>query len=345
MTAWALLLVLGADPAFGAKPAIAKGTGVVVELKDEREIKGIYLGRRDGAVWLGLDGGEIGVEPSTIRKITPVLTPDAEFLARKAALPPGDAAAWWELAAWAQSSNLPESARSAALHVISIQPDHTRARVFLGHGRYNGKWMTFEECQRSKGLVYYEGTWLTSKQVEAIGETRRGIPSTHVPTLDENRSSPMRGYVCTQESANNTYVHPGPAARPKKKAVMKGSGAIIFIRGGNEVSGLLIGEKDGAVIIGVDHGEVVIDKATILRMEARQTPEEEFLQKKNALESNDVDGRMALIRWAQESGLDGTADAEAYDLLVDYPNYSQARSFLRHKGQLQDANSAVGKDR
>lgn len=179
---WALALAVAFSPAAAAeKKRAAKkvpeiGSGVVLTLEEGRKVTGVYLGRRDGAVWVGLDGGEIGVEESTILAITPVKTAKPEFNKRKAALSPTDADGWWKLAVWAREKKLEESSREAAEFVLKIDPDHAEAHEFLGHVKLGERWAGFEESQRRKGLVQFEGEWMKEAEVREIKAERAKSP-------------------------------------------------------------------------------------------------------------------------------------------------------------------------
>jgi hypothetical protein len=172
----ALALILAAAPSFAKdKPPakeIAKGTGVIVTLNEGREVKGVYLGRHDGAVWVGLDGGEIGLEPETIVKIVPAKTDDSEFLKRKVELAPNDKAGHWGLAEWALKQGLDSSAKAQALIVVGLDPDHEKARRLLRHERIDGVWLEHDDAMQAKGFVQYKGDWISKEQFSRIEAAR-----------------------------------------------------------------------------------------------------------------------------------------------------------------------------
>lgn len=162
-------------PARKAKPP-AVGSGVVLTLAEGRQVTGLYLGRRDGAVWIGLDGGEIGVEESTILAIKPVKSAHAEYNRRKAKLSPTDADGWWKLAAWARDKKLEDPARVAAETVVRLDPHHEEAHKLLGHVKLGERWADFEESQRRKGMVKFEGEWRKENEVREIKAERAKSP-------------------------------------------------------------------------------------------------------------------------------------------------------------------------
>lgn len=213
-TTFALALYFGVSPARAAeakaaKPEIAIGAGVIVMLVGDREVQGVYLGRRDGAVWVGVDEGEIGLEENTVVKIVPSKTNDSEFLKRKAALEPKDATGHWKLAEWAISQGLESSAKSAAKIVVGLEPDHKEARQLLGHERYNGGWMAHDDVMREKGLVEYRGEWLVQAEVDAR-EQRRKMREDAAKSLAEQkvRIHTYNGYTPRRKRSgySDTYI-------------------------------------------------------------------------------------------------------------------------------------------
>lgn len=175
------LMLAAASLAQAAKPAgksakakkAVKGDGVVISLVGGKEVKGIYLGAHDEAVWVGMDGGEIGIEPDTIVKITVTQTDESEFNKRKEALDPKDLAGWSALAKWAETKGLEDSAKIAAANVVALQPENEEARAILGHVKHHGRWLEADEAKRAQGLILFEGEWLKPAEVESIRAARK----------------------------------------------------------------------------------------------------------------------------------------------------------------------------
>jgi hypothetical protein len=148
------------------------GTGVSVRLSNEREITGTFIGERDGAVWLGVDGGEVGLDPSDIVLVRKQENDDTEFRRRAARLG-RDAAGWWSLAQWAQQRGLPGSADEAARRVVELAPDHPGARQLLGQEKVGGAWLEEDAAMKAKGYVYHQGDWIKREEWERIEQGRR----------------------------------------------------------------------------------------------------------------------------------------------------------------------------
>ncbi len=204
----ALSLVLCANAAFAkdgkkTKKTIAKGESVTVTLKGEREVKGIYLGRHHNAVWVGVSGGEIGLDEDQVLTVTPTESPEHEFLRRKAALDAHDAKGFWELSMFASQNDLTPQAQSAAQHVLSIDPDHVEARAFFGYVKVNGSWMTFDQAEFRKGNVHVDGKWMSEEESKGYWESRRGSTrglnphrkTEQLPVQEDSSVRKVSGYI------------------------------------------------------------------------------------------------------------------------------------------------------
>lgn len=155
--AWALVLALIPPAAYAAeKPA--KGEIVTLTLTNGSTVEGKYQGEADGAFWVEFDGGgEAAIETSTIVK----MRTSSEYKRKAAALGSADTAGWWKLSQWAAAREEMASARAAASEVIHIDPEHAAARRFLGHEKIDGRWLSGDDLNRSKGLVTFNGEWMT----------------------------------------------------------------------------------------------------------------------------------------------------------------------------------------
>ena len=89
---------------------------------------------------------------------------------RLAALAPDDAEAIFEFGRWLDESEWPTRARRAYEEVLAQDPDHRGARRALGFKLYEGEWVSPDELNRRKGLVYFEddGRWYTRHDLEEL---------------------------------------------------------------------------------------------------------------------------------------------------------------------------------
>lgn len=170
-----VLAVLLALPAAAQQAAVylpPPGTGVSVGLSNQREIRGTFLGERDGAVWVGVDGGEVGLDPADIVTVRTQDNDDVEYR-RRAARAGRDAGAWWALAQWAKERGLHGSAEDSARRVVELSPEHAGARALLGQEKIGGAWLEHDAAMKAKGFVPYGGDWLKREEYERLERERR----------------------------------------------------------------------------------------------------------------------------------------------------------------------------
>jgi hypothetical protein len=89
------------------------------------------------------------------------------YRARAAALAPRDVAGWLDLAAWARSHAMATQAREAYDVVLATDPENASAHVGLGDVRVAGRWLSADDANRARGLVEFEGTWMTPDERQA----------------------------------------------------------------------------------------------------------------------------------------------------------------------------------
>ena len=83
-------------------------------------------------------------------------------------------------------------------------------------------------------------------------------------------------------------------------------------------------------------GSVTYPKFMVRRIEYRKTPGETYREKRDALEKDDLEGRLALARWCISNKLVEEALAEYRNVLEREPDHEEARAalgFQRHLGK------------
>ena len=124
-------------------------------------LEGEIVERRSDAIVVDIGGGTIGLPLTYVERIVPGPSPAARYRARAERLAPDDAAGWIALGHWARQQELRSQANDAFLQVLSQNPDNAAAHQALGHVRVGDQWMTREEGYRARGLVSYDGRWMT----------------------------------------------------------------------------------------------------------------------------------------------------------------------------------------
>jgi hypothetical protein len=151
-------------------PALAGADSVF--LKNGGELKGEVVEQRADAVVMEVGPGRVTVPMKNVARIVSSTTDLGVFHARAAALAPRDVAAWLSLAAWAQRRNLATQAREAYEHVLDVDPMNADAHLALGDVRMGDRWLSGAEANRARGLVEFEGMWMTPEERQMRFEER-----------------------------------------------------------------------------------------------------------------------------------------------------------------------------
>lgn len=138
----------------------------VVVLRGGGSLEGIVTQRGD-EVTVEMPYGKVSVHRNEVVQVVKKRTPLEEYRQREAQVKSGDAEGLYQLGAWAEQNDLPGQARHAFEHAIAADPNHAAARARLGFEKNaEGKWLTFEEAQRARGLVRVNGDWVTAEEAK-----------------------------------------------------------------------------------------------------------------------------------------------------------------------------------
>ena len=78
----------------------------------------------------------------------------------------------YDLLTWAKSKGLTRYVAPLAARIIALDPDHAGARAELRHEKLHGKWLTFEQAQEARGLVFLEDRWVTQAEIQLMAKHR-----------------------------------------------------------------------------------------------------------------------------------------------------------------------------
>jgi tetratricopeptide (TPR) repeat protein len=87
---------------------------------------------------------------------------------QKATLEKKDAGGHYRLGLWAKSNGMPAEALVLFQQAILADPDHEHARREMGFQKVDGVWLTEREVKIAKGLIEFEGEWMTPQAKEGI---------------------------------------------------------------------------------------------------------------------------------------------------------------------------------
>lgn len=146
--------------------ASALGADEVV-LKSGRVIRGVVVEETATTIVLDIGAGQVGFPRSGVARVVKGHSAIAEYRQRAEALRPDDIGGWLALAQWARDGDLHTSATEAFERVIALDPAHRIAHEALGHEFVGGAWLVGDEAKRARGLVPFEGDWVTPTEQAA----------------------------------------------------------------------------------------------------------------------------------------------------------------------------------
>ncbi len=284
-----LLLALAGAPVLAAKPELKRGDPVTVVLVDGKEIRGVFQERKDGAVWVALETGEMGVDADTIRALRREDNDVADFLKERDALPEDDANAHYELAMRAKKKGLNAAAQAEAERVLALVPDDKRARLVLDSLR--------AESQKPDGE---RGPYLVRKAPNKAA--KRAIEAS--PTGKSLAAS----------------ANPG--------ALLEGEGVLLTMKQGQEISGIFKGRAGVKLVLDIAGGEMTIDPKFIVKIRRVSGLRVEYLSRKSALTDEDSAGHWRLSQWAKLQGMKAEAIEEAQAAANNPQGHRAAEMFL-----------------
>jgi hypothetical protein len=112
-------------------------------------------------------GGRVAIPRANVARVDATFGAEAEYaeLARTAA---DTVESHWKLAEWCRERKLRELAQRHLTRILELEPDHEQARAILGFRKKDGQWMTRDEVMAARGMVMYEGRYVTRQHVELL---------------------------------------------------------------------------------------------------------------------------------------------------------------------------------
>lgn len=163
------LLGLGAGVGSSAR-------GDVLELTNGGRVEGRLVeqesGKRENYIIELAGGGRMTIPRSQVARVD--TTSEAEAAYEKLARTAADTVeAHWELAEWCRERKLRELAQQHLARILELDPHHEQARAILGFRKNDGQWMTRDEVMASRGMVLYEGRYVTPQHVELMEQAKQ----------------------------------------------------------------------------------------------------------------------------------------------------------------------------
>ncbi len=159
-----------------------------VWLKGGGRIVGEVVERTPDTVRVDVGPGTVAFPMARVDRIVSSSSRLAEYRERAARLSPNDVQGWLALAAWADQNDLRTQARAAWQQVLLVQPSNAMAQKGLGNVFQAGQWMGYEDAMRARGLVEYDGAWMSP----AERENRLRLAAAESAALRENAIADAR---------------------------------------------------------------------------------------------------------------------------------------------------------
>ncbi len=143
-----------------------------VYLTNGRKFEGVVAETTETQVRIQMQGGTISLPKSQVLRVETGDSSLAGYLRRRGELkksPSAGAADWLELARWAQSQQLAQATREAALTAATLNPRlEGLAPLLRGYGHVLDEqldqWIPYGESMRRRGFVLSNGNWITREE-------------------------------------------------------------------------------------------------------------------------------------------------------------------------------------
>jgi hypothetical protein len=140
---------------------LANGGRVEGKLRDSTD------GKRDTVTIELATGGTLVLPRTQVARVDSTSEAEAEY-AKLARTSPDTVEAHWNLAEWCRQHKLRALAQKHLTRILELEPNHEPARAILGFRRNDGQWMTRDDVMESRGMVMYEGKYVTRQHVELL---------------------------------------------------------------------------------------------------------------------------------------------------------------------------------
>jgi hypothetical protein len=112
-------------------------------------------------------GGRVTLPRSQVARIDTTSASEAEYL--KLARSSADTVdAHMQMYEWCRERKLTAHMKQHLARVLELDPSHEKARTLSGFKQEGGEWKTREDIMASRGMVLYEGKYVTRQHVELL---------------------------------------------------------------------------------------------------------------------------------------------------------------------------------
>lgn len=116
-------------------------------------------------------GGRVTLSRAQVSEVQATSAAEAEYT--KLAQGSADTVeAHWQLAEWCRQHKLRSAAQQHLTRILELDPNHEQARAILGFRRKDGEWKTRDALMAARGMVMYEGRYVTRQHVELMSQQK-----------------------------------------------------------------------------------------------------------------------------------------------------------------------------
>jgi hypothetical protein len=112
-------------------------------------------------------GGRLSIARASVARVDATTAAEKEY-ADLARTSPDTIDAHWKLARWCRDHKLRTLSQQHLTRILELDPDHAEARNLLGFRNKGGRWMTREDLMAARGMIKYEGRYVTRQHVELV---------------------------------------------------------------------------------------------------------------------------------------------------------------------------------
>jgi len=151
-----------------------------VETMDGKVYEGRILVNNDEHVIIATTfEGSVTIPRAQVKTVDDQTPPLREQLQFRADLAKDDVPKLWDLYKWAKKQGFEEDLVHILDRILELEPKNVKAHKLLGHEKVDDRWMTADEKEaylrereeaemQAKGLVRYEGRWVTPEEKDAL---------------------------------------------------------------------------------------------------------------------------------------------------------------------------------
>lgn len=150
--------------------ATVSGYGDTLELTSGGRVEGrlIESAAVDTSLQIELSsGGRLTIPRSQIARVAATSPVDAEYQ-KLAHSSPDTVEAHLKLAEWCRDRKMRDLAQQHFERILELDPSNEQARAALGFRKKDGQWVTRNDVMASRGLVMYDGRYVTPQHIELL---------------------------------------------------------------------------------------------------------------------------------------------------------------------------------